>query len=242
MAAGIGIGLLLSDEAAARTGTPVPVGKAFMFNDEYRPGARFRVVSPVIDETPDVEGVQNQDLWAGADTRIVEYLNTGERVSLFPIEQADIQEGTVYGLSSHTLSIFDRAEGIVTCEYHYPDSDAGAFRRFRREETMDGGGVALISASNFYPGARFRVVSDVIDWTPLEDVKEDGSDRKYNTRYGEYLNANDEFLFYPTRSASVARGSAYRMRDTIEVVDSAEALLSVEFDRVNDGGSAREDR
>lgn len=213
-----------------------------MFNDEYRPGARFRVVSPLIDEKPDVEGIQNQDLWASADTYIIEYLNTNERVSLFPIEQADIQEGTVYELSSHTLSIFDREEGIVSCEYHYPDTEAEASGRLRKLDIAGGGGAALIRANNFYPGARFRVISGVLDWTPLEDSQEDDGGSTYNTRYGEYLNANDEFLFYPAQSADVEQGRVYRMRDAIDVVDPGEALLAVELDRVNDGESGQEER
>lgn len=224
-----------ADEAPTR-GTArqqYPVGKALMFHDEYRPGARFRVVSPVVEERPDVEVVQNQDVWASARTRIVEYLNTGERVSFFPIEQADVEQGQVYELSPRTLSLFDREVGIVSCEYTLPGSGSDASATAEDFETVEGGGKALIAATNFQPGALFRVVSDVVDWTPRQNVQ--GSDvfSSYETRYGEYYNTSDEFLFYPAHSADFEKGAVYVMREEFDVTAPEGALLTSDVDRVD---------
>lgn len=229
-----GLALGLTGASTASGQADVPAGKAFMFNDEFRPGARFRVVSGVVEERPTVEGIEEQDVWSDANTRIIEYRNTGERVSLFPIEQADVERGQVYELSSQTLSLFDLDEGIVTVEYSLPD-DGGGYPQPASFETVEGGGKALVKANNFYPGALFRVVSGVVDWTPRRDVR--GSDlfSEYNTRYGEYRNANDEFLLYPAHEANVEEGALYVMRDEFDVTDPEGALLTADFDRVAEG-------
>jgi hypothetical protein len=231
-----GAGAAAGDEAATRGDAArqqYPVGKALMFHDEFRPGARFRVVSPVVAQRPDVEAVQNQDVWASANTRIIEYLNTGERVSLFPIEQADVEQGQVYELSSRTLALFDREAGIVSCEYALPGSGSDASATAEDFETVEGGGKALITATNFHPGALFRVVSDVVDWTPRQNVQ--GSDvfSSYDTRYGEYRNTSDRFLFYPAHSADFERDAVYVMRDEFDVTAPEGALLTADVDRVD---------
>ena len=210
------------------------VGKAFMFNDEYRPGAQFRVVSGVVDATPDVEGIQDQDVWEGANTRIIEYLNTGERVSLFPIRQADIEQGQVYELSTRTMGLFDREEGIVSIEYELPDEQEPPGTTGNGVETIEGGGTALVRSNNFHPGALFRVVSDVVQWQPPGAVQGSETNAEYNTRYGEYLNASDEFLFYPANSASIERGAVYRMQEKFDGINSVGALIRVRFDRVDE--------
>lgn len=230
-----GVGLGVHRGGVASQAGPIPVGKAFMFSDEYRPGARFRVVSPVIEESPDVGAIQDQDVWSEADTRVIEYLNTGERVSFFPIEQADVQRGTVYEFSPGTLSLFDRDEGIVSCEYHFPAANADP-GQLRTDDTEDGGGEALIAANNFYPGARFRIISGVIGWTPAGDPGGTDPYSGYATRYGEYLNANDEFLLYPAESAAVEHGDVYRMPGDFEAVATEDRLFAVEFDRVAGSG------
>lgn len=214
-----------------------PVGKAFMFNDEFRPGARFRVVSPVIEAKPDVEAIQEQDVWTSANTRIIEYRNTGERVSLFPIQQADVERGEVYEFSSHTLALFDRDEGIVSCEYALPASgtggDGAADATGEDGATVEGGGKVLVVANNFYPGARFRVVSDVVEWAPQANVRGSDPFSEYDTRYGEYLNSSDEFLFYPAHSADFERGGVYVMHDEFDVTNPEGALLTADVDRVD---------
>lgn len=223
-----------------QNGTPTDqdvVGKAFMFVSEYRPGAKFRVVSPVIEESPDVEGIQEQEVWEEANTRFIEYLNTGERVSLFPIEQATIERGKVYELSTRTMSLFDREEGIVGIEYERPDE--APLAAAGDVETVEGGGKALVRTNNVHPGALFEVISGVVDWRPREDVRQSDVFAEYNTRYGEYLNANDEFLFYPAQTASIEQGAVYVLREELDLTNPVDALVTVELDRVDEASLRR---
>lgn len=213
------------------------VGKAFMFVSEYRPGAKFRVVSPVVEESPDVEGIQEQDVWAEANTRFIEYLNTGERVSLFPIRQANIEQGEVYELSTHTMSLFGREEGIVSIEYERPDEEAVVATK--DVETVEGGGKALVRTNNVHPGSMFEVISGVVDWRPQEDVRQSDVFAEYNTRYGEYLNANDEFLFYPAGSASIEEGAVYVVREQMDLSSPGDAMVTVDLDRVDEASLRR---
>lgn len=240
----LALGLSSTGTEPATAQADVPVGKAFMFNDEFRPGARFRVVSGIIEEQPTVEGIEEQDVWSEANTRIIEYLNTGERVSLFPIEQADIERGQTYELSSQTLGLFDLDEGIVTIEYAFPDTDDDGADQSPSFDTVEGGGKALVRTNNFYPGALFWIVSGVVDWTPRGDVRGSDPFSEYNTRYGEYRNANDEFLLYPAHAAEIEEGATYVMRDEFDITDPEGALLTADIDRVDEeslekGSSAR---
>lgn len=72
----------------------------------------------------------------------------------------------------------------------------------------------------------------MVEWTPRQDVR--GSDLfvDYDTRYGEYLDSDDEFLFYPAHSAGFERGGFYVTCDEFDVTSPERALLTADVDRV----------
>lgn len=250
----VGTGILgssMGSAAAQETGTTTgnggnqaDGGKALMFNDEFRPGAQFRVRSPVLEQDPDVEGVQQGDIWSEYNTRRIEYLNTNEEVYFFPAHDAELQQGAVYELHTN-FSLFadDTAdEGVISVSFEPvpenevlvpeddnqldPDEDFGI---------VDGGGKALVRFTNFHPGSLVRITSGVTKWTPREDVQ--GSDifSEYNTRHAEYLNANDEFLIYTAQAGEFEQGGVYVMRDEFDVTDPEGGLVTADVDRVNEG-------
>ena len=229
-AGGLALGAAGVDAAAAQD----PGGKALMFNDEYRPGAAFRVVSPVIEETPDVEAVQEQNVFGDTNTRVIEYLNTGERVLFFPVESAMVEQGRIYEFSPDDLSVFQGEEGLVSVGFDLRQDVTGTVDPHDDYEVIDGGGRALVAISNFYPDALFRVESDVVDWKPRQDVA--GSDlfTEYNTRLAEYRNSSDEFLLYPAHSATVERGALYVMRREFDVTEPEGKLATAQFARVDE--------
>ena len=210
-------------------------GKALMFNDEFRPGAQFRVVSPVVEQQPDVSGVNQGDIWSDYNTRIIEFVNTNERVTLFPAHDAEIEQGQTYTLQDNFSLFADDTndEGIVSVSFE-PVGQNEAVADDDWDVLDEGGGKALINANTFHPNALFRVVSGVVKWQPKNNVQ--GSDifSTYNTRFGEYLNANDEFLFYPAADAEVKRGAVYVMNKEFDVTDPEGNLVTVDFERVDE--------
>ncbi|MFC4449673.1 hypothetical protein [Halorussus aquaticus] len=65
------------------------VFKIGTFQNDFRPQAKFVIVSDVIDWTPDVPENLGTSL-NEYNTHMVVYLNTGERVPMFIIEQAEL--------------------------------------------------------------------------------------------------------------------------------------------------------
>lgn len=218
-------------------------GKALMFNDEFRPGAQFRVVSPVLEQNPDVEGVEQGDIWSEYNTRSIEYLNTNEQVLLFPAHDAEIQQGQVYELESNFSLFADNVadEGIISVEFDpvpendvlIPDDD-NQLNPGDDFGIIDGGGKALVQPSNFYPGALVQVASPVINWNPRENVQGSGFLSDYNTRHAEYLNANDEFQLYTAEAGQFEPGATYVIRKEFDITDPEGRLLTVQLDRVNE--------
>ncbi|MFC6824975.1 twin-arginine translocation signal domain-containing protein [Halopelagius fulvigenes] len=227
------------------TGTSGDVGdggKALMFNDEFRPGAQFRVVSPVLEQNPDVEGVEQGDIWSEYNTRRIQYLNTNEEVYFFPAHDAEIQEGTVYELQTNFSLFADETndEGVISVSFEpvseddvLISEDDGQLDPNEDFEIVDGGGKALVRAGNFYPGSLVQITSDVLEWTPRQQVQ--GSDifSAYNTRHAEYLNTNDEFPIYTAHDGEFEPDAVYVMRNEFDVTDPEGALLTVDLDRVN---------
>lgn len=217
-------------------------GEALIFNDEFRPGTQFRVVSPVLEQNPDIGGGEQRGIWNEYNTRRIQYLNTNEEVYLFPAQDAEIEEGRVYELKGNFSLFADGAHGRdVLSVFFGPvgedevliSDDDGQLDPGEDFEIVDGGGKALVRADSFYPGSLVQITSGVVEWTPREQVR--GSDifSAYNTRHAEYLHTNDEFLIYTAHDGEFEPGAVYMMRDEFDITDPEGTLLTVDLDRVN---------
>ncbi|QLH84231.1 hypothetical protein [Halosimplex pelagicum] len=65
--------------------------KALLFTDSVRPRADFVVTSPVVEWVPHVEEVRD-NVWSDYNTRMIRYLGTGERATIFVAEEAELPE------------------------------------------------------------------------------------------------------------------------------------------------------
>lgn len=217
---------------------------AVMFNDAYRPGAQFRVVSPPISERPDLEDRPEGKSLEGYTTRVIEYVNTAEEVLLLVPPDVDVKQGSVYELA-RVFSAFENtpSRGLVSVQFEpvaaedvlFDDDDGNPGREPGQDfDVVKGGGQALITAYRFYPGALFRITSGVIEWVPREKVQRTGASGNYNTRLAEYLGTEMSFVLYPARSAQIERGAVYVMRRESEPVDAEGRLRLVSFSRVDE--------
>lgn len=206
--------------------------KALMFSDDFRGGAQFRVTSPVVEQQPDVEGVEEGSVWSDYNTRVIEYVNTDQDVQFFPAEDAEIQEGRVYELHDNFTWLSDDAgdQGVVDVKFTevnqeqiFDPSDVNVFD--------EGGGKALVRWSNYRPGAVLTITSEVVDWTPRDDVA--GSDvfSEYHTRFARYVNGGN-FQIYPAEDAEIQSGQTYRMTPEFDVTDPEGNLVTTELERV----------
>lgn len=256
LAAGAAVGLagcsqLRGQEAPANgtatdspTGTDAPGkggGKALMFNTEFRGGAQFRVVSPVIEQRPDVEGVQEDDVFSEYNTRVIEYLNTDEDVTFFPAHDAQVQQGRVYELHDNFTLFSDETNdaGIIDVRF----TRVGEQQAFDPDDwavVEDGGGKALVRWNEYRPGAVFKITSGVVEWTPRDDVQESDVFSGYNTRFAEWVNTQDDFQVYPAQDAQVQRGAHYRMTGEFDVTDPEGNLVTVDLERVERTGGGTE--
>lgn len=231
------------DETATPEGETAEGGKALMFNDEFRPGAQFRVKSPVVEQNPDVMGVEEGNIFSEYNTRIIEYLNTDEDIYFFPAQDAEVEQGVVYELHDN-FTLFDddaadsgvidvRFEPVAEDDILFPDRD-NQLDPLDDFGIVEGGGKALVQASDFYAGALVEITSDVVEWVPRPDVQ--GSDifSTYNTRHARYLNTNDEFRIYPAEAAEVEQGGLYVVRDEFDITDPEGQLVTADLDRVNE--------
>ncbi|WP_436928545.1 hypothetical protein [Halosimplex halobium] len=207
-------------------------GKALMFADAFRAGAQFRVTSPVIEQQPEVEGVEDGSVWSDYNTRVVEYVNTEEDVLLFPAHDAEVTEGRVYELHDNFTWLSDDAgdQGVVDVRFSELDQE----RVFDPDDVNvfdEGGGKALVRWSNYRPGAILEITSEVVEWTPRDDVA--GSDifSDYNTRFARWINGGT-FQIYPAGDASVEEDQAYRMTSEFDVTDPGGNLVTTDLERV----------
>ncbi len=279
---GIALGLGSTGSVVAQDGgggQQASGGEALMYMNEFHPGGQIRIISPVLEETPNLE--QLPQFTQNYNMRFAEYLITGEDVLFYTAEDVQVEEGNVYSLGTE-ISPFEPGadEGLVTVTFEsVPEEDL--YVAVRDEQTpgegtatpgtdtdttptpttetataetpttgagdgdvllepeedfalVDGGGKALVRANNFYPGGLFQVTSDVVEWTPREDVA--GSDifSEYNTRIGEYLGTGEDFEFYPAHEAAVETGGVYVMRDEFDITDPEGNLVTISFDRVDE--------
>lgn len=248
--AGLSVGQEGTDdgtETGTETETPdgesAEGGKALMFNDEFRPGSQFRVKSPVVEQNPDVRGVEQGAIFSEYNTRIIEYLNTDEDVYFFPAQDAEVEQGVVYELHDNfTLFDDDAADsGVIDVRFSPVDEDEILFpgddNRLDPQDDFDiieGGGKALVQTGDFFAGALVQITSGVVDWTPRPAVQ--GSDifSSYNTRHARYLNTNDEFLIYPAEAAEIDQGGIYMVRNEFDISDPEGQLVTADLDRVNE--------
>lgn len=253
-------------------------GEALMYMNEFHPGGQIRIISPVLEQTPNLE--QLPQFTQNYNMRFAEYLITGEDVLFYTAQDTEVEEGGVYSLGTE-ISPFEpgTGEGLVTVTFE-PVPEEELYVAVRDDQTpgegtatpgtdtdtaqtpttdtataqtpttggdedvllepeedfalADGGGKALIRPNNFYPGGLFQVTSDVVEWTPREDVA--GSDifSEYNTRIGEYLGTREDFEFYPAHEAAVETGGVYVMRDEFDITDPEGNLVTISFDRVDE--------
>lgn len=231
---GLALGVGGTGSVAAQDGDAAEGGKALMFNDAFRPGAQFRVVSPVIDQQPDVSGVNQGDIWSNYNTRAIEFLNTNEQVLLFPAHDAEVKQGQVYELQQNFSLFADDTndQGIVSVSFEPVGEDEVFDDEF--DVLDEGGGKALVTRDVFRPNALFRVTSGVVKWTPKENVQGTDLFSDYNTRFAEYLNASNQFFFYPAQAAELQQGAVYVMSDEFDVTDPEGNLMTVDFDRVDE--------
>ncbi len=85
-----GVGLLgASSQSAAAQDGDAGGQKALIFQNDFKPFARFTFVSDVIDWVPNVEEVTD-NIWSEYNVRMIRYLNTGEQVPFFVAQDAQI--------------------------------------------------------------------------------------------------------------------------------------------------------
>lgn len=94
---------------------------------------------------------------------------------------------------------------------------------------------ARMYASDFYPDARFRVVSESLRYKPETPVQEGEaflSDlywNGYGTRIVAYSNTDERVLFFPPVDAEVRFGNAYRTGDIRSTDELPEGIVTMGF-------------
>ncbi|WP_313692552.1 twin-arginine translocation signal domain-containing protein [Halorarum halobium] len=89
-----GMGAVASGAASAQEGDDGVLTEgwqALIFVSNFRPAARFTFVSDVVEWTPNYGDVRDS-YFSDYDTRMIRWLNTGETVPLFVVEEAEIGE------------------------------------------------------------------------------------------------------------------------------------------------------
>ncbi|UPW01906.1 hypothetical protein M0R88_07365 [Halorussus gelatinilyticus] len=84
--------------------------EALIFAGSFHPGARFEVTSDVLNYTPVVP--QGARTFGEYNSRVIKYLNTGERVLFFPANDAEVQKGAVYELSQSLRPVNQRGTPV----------------------------------------------------------------------------------------------------------------------------------
>jgi len=206
-------------------------GTGLMYTNEFNAEALFRVVSPVLEQNPEVD--TDEDVFSEYNTRRIMYLNTDEQVYLFPSQDAEIQEGNVYQLSD-SFSLFEDNGELMEVDFDSASEDDPIFDG--DYEIIGGGGQALVQTQNFDAGALLRVTSPVVDWTPPEEAQESDVFADYNTRNAQYLNTNDQFTIYPAEDAQIEQGAIYQISDEFEITNAEGNLMTVSLERVDEEG------
>lgn len=216
---------------------------AWLFNDEVRPGAVFRVASPELADQPNVNEDVADVLPSGSTTRIIEYFNTQEEATLLLQSDADVEEGELYQFTE-TMQFVEGAggEGLVRVQFQPVEDEDFPFDLVDSEdvEVLDEGGEGAIRPRNFSAGSIFRVTSGQQGWVP-DDVGQSGYFTDYNTVHAEWLGTDDEFLFFPQEDAEVETDALYTVEQEWELLDPVGNLVAVEFNRVEEDSLSVDD-
>ncbi|WP_436906611.1 hypothetical protein [Halosimplex marinum] len=90
-ASGAGVAAAQDDDDDGDDAEAAESQKAILFTDSVRPRSDFVVTSPVIRWNPNVEEVRD-NVWSDYNTRMIRYLGTGERATIFVAEEAELPE------------------------------------------------------------------------------------------------------------------------------------------------------
>ena len=217
-------------------GTNQDTTSGWMFNDEVRPGAVFRVKSLPLDERPNIADDAAQSLPQNPTTRVIEYFNTAEEATLILPSDAGVEQGELYQFTENMQFVEGgAAEGLVQVQFQPLGEQGFPFDLAdnNQVEVLDEGGEGAVRPRNFSGGSIFRVTSGQQGWVP-NDVAQSGAFTSYNTRHAQYLGTDDEFLFFPQEDAEVQTDALYTVKSEWELLDPAGNLAAVEFNRVRE--------
>lgn len=129
-----------------------------------------------------------------------------------------------------TAGLSTAALGIGTSVASGSTTQQSGFRRAR------------MYASDFYSGARFRVVSADFEYEPRVSVQEGESFladlywNDYETRIVRYANTEERVLFFPRSDAAVERGTTYRTGQIRSTEELADGVVAIGFSAVTGDG------
>ena len=101
----------------------------------------------------------------------------------------------------------------------------------QQDETL-----ARVYAHDFYPSARFEIVSEPLPYKPETPVQEgeaflaDFYWNGYETRVVRYENTNERVLLFVPESAGVERGQTHRMGEIRSTDELADGVVGVTFE------------
>ena len=149
-----------------------------------------------------------------------------------PTRRSVLETGALAAVGA-TLGLATRAGGTRRSQ-----SDDGTVERGSRY-------AARIYASDFYPDARFRVVSGPLDYKPNVEVQEGEAFLEglywndFGTRIIRYENTGERVLFFPALDAPIERGARYRTGRVRSADQLAEDVVSVGFGPVGNGDGTK---
>ncbi|MFC7155445.1 twin-arginine translocation signal domain-containing protein [Halomarina halobia] len=120
------VGLSGTGSVAAQPDESGQQFKALMYANDFHPNQQFRFVSGVIDYAPEEIDIA---LFSDFNTRLIEYVSTGETVPFFPAQSAEAEMNTVYDLSDSFALFENNEDGVINVSYS-PTED----------QTVGGGG------------------------------------------------------------------------------------------------------
>lgn len=94
-------------------------GNALVMVNNFHPGALILVTSGIYERAPEEGALEGAEQY---NTRLVEYLNTGEDFFVFPDDDADVVEGAVY-LVRENFERFDAGGSLIEIELSRVDQD-----------------------------------------------------------------------------------------------------------------------
>ncbi|WP_254543494.1 twin-arginine translocation signal domain-containing protein [Halomarina pelagica] len=108
------VGLSGTGSVAAQPDESGDQFKALMYANDFHPNQRFRFVSDVIDYRPEEVDIA---LFSDFNTRLIEYVSTGDTVPFFPAQSAEVELDTVYSLSDSFALFENNEDGVINVTY-----------------------------------------------------------------------------------------------------------------------------